>query len=222
MKSLAARLNEIQQDLDAMFEHVHIMLSRVADELKQSAHDPNYEGLHRLLAEKIKLVDELDVRIEGRCLTFLALQQPVASDLRKIIAVSRIIVDLDRMADNCVDISQRLGAVSGHEQIELPQLIVEMAEIASDTLTRVIAAYRKSDAGEAQRIRAEDDIMDNLCRHSIDEIIDAMEHQKWESNALLDIFSIVRQLERIADHASGISEEVIFLVEGRIVRHEGN
>lgn len=221
MKSLTAGLTQTQQDLDEMFREVNGMLKCVTERLHAISPAADHQELFQSLAAKDAVIDALDVKIEQRCLTLLALQQPVATDLRKIIAISRIIVDLERIGDICVNISKRLRALSSNRSFEVPPLIIEMAERATQMLSRATSAYRESDTHEAERIRAEDNIVDSMLRESIDGIVDRMYQEKSDLDALLNLFSITRQFERIADHTSGISEEIIFLVDGRIIRHEG-
>ena len=165
-------------------------------------------------------IDTIEVSIEEESMKLLALYQPVAVDLRFIIAVMKINNDLERVGDLAVNIAERSAYLATQDPIELPFDLRAMAEKAEAMLSRSIDALINLDVKEAYRIRSEDDQVDAYNREMYARIKDDLLRQPENINALLHAVSIGRHLERIADHATNIAEEVIYLVEARIVRHK--
>jgi len=165
-------------------------------------------------------IDTIEVSIEEESLKLLALYQPVAVDLRFIIAVMKINNDLERVGDLAVNIAERSAFLATQDPIEFPFDLRAMAEKAEAMLSRSIDALINLDVKEACRIRSEDDQVDAYNREMYTRIKDDLLSQPENINALLHAVSIGRHLERIADHATNIAEEVIYLVEARIVRHK--
>jgi phosphate transport system protein len=165
-------------------------------------------------------IDRMEVAIEEECLKILALYQPVAVDLRFIVAVMKINNDLERVGDLAVNIAERSAFLATQEKIEFPFDLEEMAIMAEGMLTRSIDALVNLDVTEAYRIRSEDDQIDAYNREMYARIKDDLLNQPKNINSLLHAISIGRHLERIADHATNIAEEVIYLVQARIVRHK--
>ncbi len=165
-------------------------------------------------------IDTIEVSIEEESMKLLALYQPVAVDLRFIIAVMKINNDLERVGDLAVNIAERSAFLATQDPIEFPFDLRAMAEQAEAMLSRSIDALINLDVKEACRIRSEDDQVDAYNREMYTRIKDDLLSQPENINALLHAVSIGRHLERIADHATNIAEEVIYLVEARIVRHK--
>lgn len=164
-------------------------------------------------------VDQMEVDIEEYCLKMLALYQPVAIDLRFIIAILKINNDLERVGDLAVNIAERGSYLARHKDIPLPYDIETMAIKVENMLTRSIDSLVNKDVSLAQRIRSEDDEVDRYNRAMYEKakkhIVDHPDH----ANFIFHAISAGRHLERIADHATNIAEEVIYLVDARIVRH---
>ena len=176
------------------------------------------------LAEEVldgeQQIDEDENHIEDECLKMLALHQPVASDLRSIIAALKIITDLERMGDLSEDIAERAIALS--ELPKLPELstqIEHMADLTTSMVRQSLDAFVQQDTRLARTVCRLDDEVDHLNKLIIDELIGIMQQAPSFVAAGLSMFSAVRHLERIADHATNIAEEVIYQVEGEIVRH---
>jgi len=171
------------------------------------------------LAKKDDEIDRWDVRIEEECLKILALHQPVAMDLRRITAVLKITAELERVADLSVHIAERASALVNRPEVVVPQKLTTMARLALDMLHRSIDAYVVLDGILARQVCAEDDRVDQMNREIIAELTQVMKSSPLLVEPALHLFSASRHVERIADHATNIAEDVVYLVEGAIIRH---
>ncbi len=157
--------------------------------------------------------------IDELALDLLAMQQPMASDLRFIFAAIKINGNLERVGDQAVNIAQRVAEVIELPPASLPADVPRMAEMASGMVRQALEAFVRADADLAQRVLVMDDRVDRMKW----EIEQSMMEQMQSSPALirqaLDVLLIARNLERVADHATNIAEEVIFWVRGADVRH---
>ncbi len=165
-------------------------------------------------------IDTIEVSIEEECLKILALYQPVAIDLRLIVAVMKINNELERVGDLAVNIAERSAFLATQSPIEFPFNLKDMAEKTEGMLTRSINTLVNLDVKEAYLIRSEDDQIDAYNREMYNRIKDDFLSHPDDINSLLHAVSIGRHLERIADHATNIAEEVIYLAEAKIVRHK--
>lgn len=164
-------------------------------------------------------IDELENLLQEDCLNILALHQPVAKDLRRIGTVMLITTDLERMGDLAVGIAERALELASPPLVTIPDRLDQMAARATHMMRLALDAFVNEDAAAARAVIGLDDEVDedndDLIRHAIGE----MKQSPDRVEAGVALFSIVRHIERIADHATNIAEDVIFLVEGAIVRH---
>jgi len=174
----------------------------------------------KLLAEEDDQIDQWDVRIEETCLKILALHQPVAGDLRRIATVLKISNELERVADLGVDIAERAIGLMKGPVITIPETLPEMMRIAVKMLNQSIDAYVLLDSDLARDVFATDHHVDSLQSQIITQLLGVMRAQHDFVEPALHLFSATRHIERIADHATNIAEDVIYLVEGAIVRHQ--
>jgi phosphate transport system protein len=165
------------------------------------------------------LIDEHENRIEEECLKMLALHQPVAADLRRIAAVLKINTDLERMADLAVDIAERALRLAELPSLPIPEKLQRMTDSTTGMVRRSLAAFINLDTREARLVCRLDDEVDRYNVEIIQELIQLMRSSPEMIEQALSLFSAARHLERIADHATNIAEDVIYLVEGEIVRH---
>jgi phosphate transport system protein len=175
-----------------------------------------------LATEIIKLdyeIDEKEVEVEEDCLKILALYQPVAIDLRFIIAVIKINNDLERIGDEAVNIAERIQSMAKYPNISFHFDYTEMAEIAAAMLKQSLDALVNLDIDTAFRVITMDDDVDNIQGNAYSQIKQAMREHPQEMTYLINLYLISRHLERVADHATNIAEEVIYLIEGEIIRH---
>ena len=164
-------------------------------------------------------IDNIEVGIEEECLRILALYQPVAVDLRFIVTVMKINSELERVGDLAVNIAERSVFLASQSDVKIPYDISGMALQVESMLTRSIDCLVNMDVQLAYRIRSEDDDVDAKNQEMYVRIKDAISNNPEQINYLLHSLSVGRHLERIADHATNIAEEVIYLIDAVIVRH---
>ncbi len=165
-------------------------------------------------------IDDMEVDIEEDCLKILALYQPVAIDLRFIVAVLKINSDLERIGDLAVNIAERGLYLCGQERFEIPFDLSPMVALAEKMVTESIDSLVNLDVRLAHQIRASDDKMDAMNREMYTKLKGMLTTDTEHVNNLLHALSVGRHLERIADHATNIAEDVIYLVDARIIRHK--
>ena len=207
-------LSILHKDLLTMCTQVEDMIHRAVAQLAE----PDFDIARQLMQEDTE-IDRKDVQIEDSCLKILALYQPVAIDLRRITAVLKISGELERVADLAVNIAERACSLLNTPPVPVPDNLKGMAKRAVDMLHRSIDAYVDLDSTAARKVCLEDDEIDELNLQLIQELIVQMHQSPEQLDALLHLFSAVRQVERVADHATNIAEDVVYLVEGRIIRH---
>ena len=164
-------------------------------------------------------IDRAEVAVEEECLKILALHQPVAEDLRFIAAVMKINNDLERMGDEAVNIAEHAVFLANSDPIALPPRLNDQTEAAMRMVRESLAAFVTGDAHAARLICAEDDIVDQYNREVINMVGRMMERDPKTIERAMHLFSVSRHLERIADHATNIAEDVVYMVEGKIIRH---
>jgi phosphate transport system protein len=175
-------------------------------------------------ARRVKTVDEeidiAEVDLEERCLAFLALQQPVARDLRTIITIIKINDDLERIGDLAVHIIDRMPEVSQQllESFEFETMGVHVGEMVK----RSIEAFVSKNRNLAEEVCALDEEIDVMHRAAFKKVTKLMKSPEANVDELIAALSISRYIERMADHATMIAREVIYLVTGEIVRHKGD
>lgn len=175
------------------------------------------------LAEKIingdPAIDQREVEIEEECLKILALHQPVAIDLRFIVAVMKMNSDLERIADLAVNIAERTVSLAKIPPLTPTLDFVGMAEKVQAMLRTSLDALVQMDSARARRVMEGDDEVDEIHRGMYTIVEKAILEHPQEINGLIQMLAVSRYLERIADHTTNIAEDVIYLVEGEIVRH---
>jgi phosphate transport system protein len=164
-------------------------------------------------------IDRMEVDIEEDCLKVLALYQVVAGDLRFIIAILKMNSDLERIGDLAVNIAERAQFLSNLEPDEAPFNLREMAVKAQAMLKKSLDALINRDVALAYRVCAADEEVDNVNRRSYAVLLEAVQQNPARLKTLIHQFTAMRQLERIADHATNIAEDVIYMLQGEIVRH---
>lgn len=164
-------------------------------------------------------IDQMEVDFEEECLKLLALHQPVSIDLRIIVAMLKINNDLERIGDLAVNIAERGAFLATQEKIDIPFELERMVYLAEEMLTGSIDALVSMDVVQARKIRAMDDRMDGMYRDMYGKVKEIILQQPRLINTLLHAMSVGRYLERIADLATNIAEDVIYMISAEIVRH---
>lgn len=164
-------------------------------------------------------IDQTEVEIEEECLKVLALHQPVAIDLRFIVAILKINNDLERMGDLAVNIAERAQFLATRERPDIPLDLTLMAEKTKAMMRKCLDSLMKQDAKLAHAVLAADDEIDAMHREMYATIQEGIRRKPEQLESLIHLLSCSRHLERIADHATNIAEDVVYMIEGVIVRH---
>ena len=164
-------------------------------------------------------INQLHIEIDSRCVKLLALHQPMAVDLRSIVAAVKINSDLERVGDLAVNIAEAATRYARHAQVKRLIDIPMMADIAQSMLRDALDAFVRLDTNLAQHVLDEDDKLDALKTQIFRELLTYMLQDPSTIEPALDLILVSRHLERIGDHATNIAEDVIFIVSARDVRH---
>ena len=214
----------LQRDLE-LIESELLALSSMTEEMIDKACVALMRRQLDIAADVIKFdakVDEREVKIEDDCLKVLALHQPVASDLRRTAAILKINNDLERIADLAVNIAEAAERLIFFPGLVVPEDLGTMAKHARAMVRESLDSFVHLDAERARLACQSDDTIDDLHAYVITKIQD-MVHRKPETvEFAFVLYSAAHQFERIADHATNIAEDVIYLVEGEIARHKPN
>lgn len=165
-------------------------------------------------------VDSLEVEVEEDCLKILALYQPVAADLRYIIAVLKINNDLERIADLAANIAKRTKTIARHSGVEIPFDLYEMLNITVEMVKASVDALVTNDTQKAYQVISDDDKIDDHDSNAFKVVQEKIRINSDYTEYYLSLLSVSRNLERIADHATNIAEDVIYMIDGEIVRHQ--
>ncbi|MBI1811696.1 MAG: phosphate signaling complex protein PhoU [Nitrospirae bacterium] len=164
-------------------------------------------------------VNALDVEIDEECIRLIALRQPRAGDLRLITTAMKITTDLERIGDLAVDTSERALELNEEPQLKPYIDIPRMAEIAQGMVRDALDAFVKRDSALARDVLTRDDMVDNLNWQVFNELLFFMIQDPKTVSRAVKITYVSKYIERIADHATNIAEMVVYLVEGKIIRH---
>ena len=214
-KYLTRDIQTIHRRLMALFGIVEKMI----DDAVQALVEKRIELAEEVLA-KDEFVNATEVEIEEECLKILALHQPVAGDLRRISTVLKINVELERMADLACNISERAVSLHQHPFFPIPDQLPEMVRQATVMVRMALDAFVDSDTALAKNVIECDASVDQYNHDIIGELKELMAQDGQLVDPALHCFSASRHIERIADLAENIAEDVIYLVDGDIVRHQ--
>jgi phosphate transport system protein len=177
-------------------------------------------GLAKKVIDKDNEIDSFEVEIEEDCLKTLALHQPVAIDLRFIVAVLKINNDLERIGDLAVNIAEREIIISKKREIGLLPGLEEMSEIAQVMLRKSLESLINMDSKKARDVLVMDDDLDDLNAKIYDRVKEGIRNKPEHLTSMVQYLTIARNLERVGDQATNICEDVIYMVDGEIVRHQ--
>ncbi|MSR31379.1 MAG: phosphate signaling complex protein PhoU [Gemmataceae bacterium] len=213
-KHLVRDLDQLQKDILSLAGLVEQSLSKAIRALKERD-----IVLAREVVQGDTLIDAEENHITEECLKVLALHQPVAIDLRRITSVLMICTDLERMGDLAEEIAERAMSLCRPPFFPVPEGVQRMADLASTMVRQSLDSFVSLDVKLAMRVVRMDDEVDRYNRELIQELVKVMNDSPANIEHGLSVFSAIRHIERIADHATNIAEDVIYLVEGEIVRH---
>ncbi len=212
----------LQREIDKLKKKI-LYMGAEAEEILRIAVESLVSRNVKLAQEAIESderLDHLEVEIEEDCLKILALHQPVATDLRYVIAVLKINNDLERIGDLAVNIAERVIYLADRPSFHMPLDLKGMARLTQLMVKRSLDAIVNTDSKLARDVRASDDEIDDINRDMYDVITEYITKNPDQVEPALHVLSATRHLERIADQATNIAEDVIYLVEGDIVRHQ--
>ncbi len=212
----------LQREIDNLKKKILTLCTVVEETVRQStlAVERRDTDLAQKIIDNDINIDNTEVDIEEDCLKILALHQPVAVDLRFIIAVLKINNDLERIGDLAVNIAERAVFLASQPKVNIPIDLVDMAQNAQSMLKKSIDALINHDAQLAHKVCVSDDIVDQMNRQMYLKVQDAILKNPEQITPLIHLLSVSRHLERIADHTTNIAEDVIYMIEGQIVRHK--
>jgi phosphate transport system protein len=214
-KHLERDLARLRRDLIEQFGAVEQMIQHAVRSLVERRTD-----LADGVIESDSRIDAKDILIEEECLKLLALHQPVAADMRWLITVVKVNAELERMADLACNIAERAKAIDLYPMFPVPEEVTEMVQICTEMVKLALDAFVERDSEKARRAILSDDLVDTLNRVVIDQLLEMMKEDGEQIEPAVHCFSASRHLERIADLAENIAEDVIYLVQGDIVRHK--
>jgi phosphate transport system protein len=213
----------LHRDLELLTREILAMGSLVEEAMRdalEALFERRMEAAQRAIDGDDR-IDQKEIEIEEECLKVLALHQPVAADLRFIVSVLKVNNDLERIADNAQNIASRAKSFVKERVSEPPPEIRVLAEKARGMVTRSLDALVKRDAETARAVCQDDVEIDRIHKNMFITMQERMKKDPRSISAGIGILSVSRYLERIADLATNIAEDVVFMVEGEIIRHGG-
>ncbi len=210
------------EELGVLKEKILLMGSRVEEAIclaMKSLVDRDSKLAQKII-EDDREVNDLEVEVDDICHRLLALHQPMASDMRFITSVMKINSDLERIGDMAVNIGERALTLNELSPLKPLKDIPRMSAIVQEMVKQSLDALVKRDPVEARRICERDDEVDNLNDQIIRELLSRMIEDQRAITRALNLIFVSRYLERIADHATNIAEDVIYMVQGMDIRHQ--
>ena len=212
--------------------HLHTQLGSIRDQLMKmggqveamiaSATRALVERDEALVAEVIALdavVDRMELDLDEACHSVLARNQPTAIDMRFLVAVMKITADLERMGDSCVNIAQAARQLHREPPLERHLDLPRQSAMVQAMVRESLDAFVRRDAALATRVCQADDDVDALYKRLFGELMEMMTREPATVTRAVHLLLVSRNLERIADHATNIAEDVVYYVEGRDIRH---
>lgn len=211
----------LQRELEKIKKAILTLGAMVEDRVRQAvrAVEDRDAEIAQDIIQADHEIDEMEVELEEECLKVLALHQPVAVDLRFLIAVIKINNELESIGDQAVNIAQRVKIIAKETRSTVPFDYSLMAEKAQNMLKKSLDALVNLDLDLAFKVLLIDDEVDQLRNEAYDSIKQAMTAEPDRAGFMINLLLISRHFERLADHTTNIAEEVIYLIEGEIVRH---
>ena len=210
-----------QQSLDELKEQLLVMAGLAEQAIQRAIEAYRVRDLTicDLVSRSEMAINRLEREIDQAALDLLAMEQPMAIDLRFILAVIKINADLERVGDAAKAISDRVRHMEQMAVVDLPVDIPKMAELSSAMVRKSLQAFIEADAEMARNVLTMDDAVDAMNKSAFKSLTKVMEEHSHNAPQALNALMISRALERVADHATNIAEDVVFWVQGADVRH---
>ncbi len=211
----------LQREIDRLKRKILALGALVEEDLRLAvkALGERDDKLARRVVETDIEIDNMEVEVEEDCLKVLALHQPVAIDLRFIIAVLKINNDLERIGDLSANIAERAASIAKQERVESPYDFPEMSQKVQAMLHTALDSLVNLDSKLAHTVLAADDEVDAINRSMYERVQQHIRRNPDKMDTLIQMLAVSRNLERIADHTTNIAEDVIYMVDGEIIRH---
>ena len=212
----------MKREIDRLKQMLMSLCEVVEESLRQAveAIKTRDEALAKTVIAGDIEIDQMEVDVEEECLKILALYQPVAIDLRFIITALKINNDLERIGDLAVNLAERGTFLAGQQREDVTLDFDAMTEKTKSMVHRSLEALVNMDSKLAYEVCAADDEVDQINHQMFLIVQDEIRAHPEQSESLIHLLSASRHLERVADHATNIAEDVIYMIEGRIVRHK--
>ncbi len=212
----------LQNEIEKLKKRILTIGAYVNDAIKdavKSLRDRDPKLAKRVVDGDVR-IDEMEVELEEECLKVLALHQPVATDLRFVVAILKINNDMERIADQASNIAERSISLADQDKMAYPEELNQMLEKTQEMLNKSLHALIEMDVDLAREVISEDDEVDDLNREIYKLTQQSISRQPERLSCFINIMSVSRQLERIADLVTNIAEDIIYMVEGEIIRHK--
>lgn len=212
----------LQRDLDALTKKLVLVGGMVEDATGKAIKALTERRLD--LAEAVQRgderIDEREVEVEEDCLKVLALHAPVAIDLRRVVAFLKLNNDLERVGDLAKNIAERAADLAVCAPIEIPSEIPEMCDLVRRMLRECLDSVVQSDTVMARKVLDDDEFVDRLYKQVYSSIEEWLRREPERAKEILQLLSVARYLERMADQATNVAEDVVFMVDGQVIRHQ--
>lgn len=212
----------LEKELDRLRKLIYTLGARVDESLElavKSLQESDIE-LARRVMEGDHLIDDMEVEVEEECLKALALYQPVAIDLRFIVAVMKMNSDLERIGDLAADIAKNGIYINQAPKPKIPLDLHQMAYLAKAIVRKSLDSLLNIDAYLAREVLRDDEEINAMKSEMKAEIVEALKREPEHAESLITLLAVTHRLERIGDHACNLAEDVIYMVEADIVRHQ--
>lgn len=211
----------LQRAIDRLMKQLIGLSAKVEESVSRAVQslDEGDAELARKVIKEDEIIDRREIDIEEECLKIFALHQPVAIDLRYLVAVLKINNDLERIGDLAQNISGHTLRILENPVLEKPANLQEIYMHVQSMLKRSLDSIVNLDADAAHEILKEDDEVDHMHHQLSAEVLEAIKKHPGQAGTLIQYIHVIRHLERIADHTTNIAEDIIYLVKGEIIRH---
>jgi len=212
----------LEKELDRIRKLIYTLGARVDESLElavKSIQESDIE-LAKKIFEGDHEIDDMEVEVEEECLKALALYQPVAIDLRFIVAVMKMNSDLERIGDLAADIAKNGMFINKVAKPRIPLDLHQMTYLAKAIVRKSLDSLLNIDAYLAREVLKDDEAINDIKSEMKMEIVEALKREPEHAESLITMLAVTNRLERIGDHACNIAEDVIYMVEADIVRHQ--
>ncbi len=223
METNLHRSSQFNEELERLRDDVIKMGALIESQIETAtrAYVKNDVSMAMRVLDNDHQVNELEKAIDDECIHIIAKRQPTASDLRLIMSIGKIVTDLERMGDETKKIAKSVRNLQKPaQQVPVDMISIRhIAEMATKQLQGVLSTFARLDSGEARAVILADDTLDAEFKAAVRQLITYMMEDPRTISAALEMITMARAFERIGDHTTNIAEQVIYIVEGRDIRH---